>query len=56
MPEGTVGILVAMLFIALVPFSLFLGKFIEVYPAQKRNIMVFSKVFYLGMLIWMNQL
>ncbi len=49
-PE-TVGNLVPILFICLIPFSIILGKFVEVYPAQKRNTMIFSRLLYMIALI-----
>ena len=56
MEEKQVGLLICLLYVALIPFSLVLGKLIEVIPAQKRNLMILSKALYFGMLIWVSNL
>lgn len=50
---STVGMIVPILFICLTPFSMFLGKIIELYPAQKRNIMIGSRLAYFIALIFL---
>jgi hypothetical protein len=48
--------MVPILFICLTPFSIVLGKFIELFPAQKRNIMIGSRLLYFLALIALIQI
>jgi len=54
--QSTAGILIPILYVGLVPFSLILGKLIESYPAQKRNLMILSKAMYVVVLVWISQM
>lgn len=47
MEVETVASMVPILFLLLTPFSLLLGKFVEHFPAQKRNMMLFARLLYL---------
>jgi hypothetical protein len=55
-PSQTVGNLVPILFICLIPFSIILGKFVEKFPAQKRNMMIIGRVLYMFSLIILRQI